>query len=407
MCAQCETTFEVVMLDGEVKTVLPLSTALPQLETTAAPQDYAAPIIDIEPETAVSSAASHTALAAAGDVLSIPHEPSLDYPAIEDAQILEDVFVAPLPQQFAAPEETAAAKETAAPEEIAAVEETAAFEETLAARVEAAEAAAPAEDAEEFAPRLPQEREPETFAELPLFDDAAEPQENRPVAGHMRPAANLDRYALGVRLMRVSPRWLLACSVVFISVIVFCNWITRPTALNDGVATKAATPPVAAPEAIAERSVEAAPADAAQASEPVAAEQVASAPPAPVEEIKAAPAPVAEPTPEVKPTPEIKPTPEVKPLPAIAAPAARNEGNLTLQIGSYNDAEQANDRIVSLRKAGFEARVVRAEIPKRGTWYRVQAGRFTDRSEAASYGAQLRARGMAENFIVTEYQSQP
>jgi cell division protein FtsN len=73
-----------------------------------------------------------------------------------------------------------------------------------------------------------------------------------------------------------------------------------------------------------------------------------------------------------------------------------------VQVGSYPDASQANERVSALRASGFEARAAAVEIPKRGTWYRVQAGRFQTREEATRFGAQLRAKGAAENVIVAE-----
>jgi hypothetical protein len=38
-----------------------------------------------------------------------------------------------------------------------------------------------------------------------------------------------DAYGIGVRLMRVSPVWLLLVGLGFISFIVFCNWLIKPT----------------------------------------------------------------------------------------------------------------------------------------------------------------------------------
>jgi cell division septation protein DedD len=57
-----------------------------------------------------------------------------------------------------------------------------------------------------------------------------------------------------------------------------------------------------------------------------------------------------------------------------------------------------------LKSAGFEARSVAVEIPKRGTWYRVQSGRFINREEAERYGKQLRDKGVVSSFITTDVQ---
>jgi len=76
-------------------------------------------------------------------------------------------------------------------------------------------------------------------------------------------------------------------------------------------------------------------------------------------------------------------------------------GNLTIQVASFNDQSQANDRAARLKSAGVDARVVRAEIPGKGTWYRVQIGGFNSRDEASRFGNQLRSKGVVQEFIVT------
>ncbi len=94
--------------------------------------------------------------------------------------------------------------------------------------------------------------------------------------------------------------------------------------------------------------------------------------------------------------------------PSVVAPptplAEQGVGNYTVQIGSYNNASQAEERAGQLSSSGVEARVVRAEVPRRGTWYRVHAGRFASREEAARFGAQLKGKGAADDFIITEVQ---
>ena len=80
------------------------------------------------------------------------------------------------------------------------------------------------------------------------------------------------------------------------------------------------------------------------------------------------------------------------------------EGSFTLQVAAFSEIAQANDRSTHLKSSGIDARVVKAEIPNKGTWYRVQIGRFTSREEALRYGNQLKARGAMKEFIVTGYQ---
>ena len=89
-------------------------------------------------------------------------------------------------------------------------------------------------------------------------------------------------------------------------------------------------------------------------------------------------------------------------------PASPVRGGLTVQVGSYNERAQAQERIAFLRSAGIEARIVEVQIPLRGTWYRVHSGRFMNRAEAMRYGEQLRAKGVGQDLMVTEFsEAQP
>ncbi len=94
--------------------------------------------------------------------------------------------------------------------------------------------------------------------------------------------------------------------------------------------------------------------------------------------------------------------PAVTTSPSQNIPTAPNKGNLTIQVGSFKDQGEADARAARLRSAvGNEVRVVRADIPGRGTWYRLQLGRFGSREGAMSYGNQLRSKNLITEFIVT------
>ncbi|MGE0131607.1 MAG: SPOR domain-containing protein [Blastocatellales bacterium] len=82
-------------------------------------------------------------------------------------------------------------------------------------------------------------------------------------------------------------------------------------------------------------------------------------------------------------------------------PSAPNKGNLTVQVGSFKDQGEADARATRLRSAGVEARVVRADIPGKGAWFRVQVSSFPSREAAMSYGSQLRSKKVISDFIVT------
>jgi cell division protein FtsN len=111
--------------------------------------------------------------------------------------------------------------------------------------------------------------------------------------------------------------------------------------------------------------------------------------------------------PEPAVAPSVVPVVEKKSEPVIAAPqpASEKAGGFTIQIGSYNVIEEANERVARLQSGGFDVRVVPVELPKRGTWYRVQSGRFASREEASRYGQELKSKGATDSFIIAEVQN--
>lgn len=91
-----------------------------------------------------------------------------------------------------------------------------------------------------------------------------------------------------------------------------------------------------------------------------------------------------------------------KPAPQTEAPPTTpSQGNLTIQVASFNDPAQANERVSWFRSKGVEARNVKVDIPGKGTWHRVQIGGFKSREEASSYAGQLKAKGILQDFIIT------
>ena len=67
-----------------------------------------------------------------------------------------------------------------------------------------------------------------TEAELTSASDGCIAENHR--AWLREPAVPADNYGLGLRLLSVSPMWLLLSGLLFISFVVFCNWVTTPNA---------------------------------------------------------------------------------------------------------------------------------------------------------------------------------
>jgi cell division protein FtsN len=80
----------------------------------------------------------------------------------------------------------------------------------------------------------------------------------------------------------------------------------------------------------------------------------------------------------------VSPAPRQLQLPAKRGPAASASVKLryTIQTASYQDRHMAEDEVKRLKKRGFAAFIVTAEMPGKGVWYRVRLGSFTNRASA-------------------------
>jgi cell division septation protein DedD len=82
-------------------------------------------------------------------------------------------------------------------------------------------------------------------------------------------------------------------------------------------------------------------------------------------------------------------------------------GTLTLQSAAFPDEAGASEFSQKLIRAGVPAYVVPVDLTRKGRWFRVRVGRFTNADDAKKYAAQSRQRakaaGMSVDFIVVEY----
>jgi cell division septation protein DedD len=104
------------------------------------------------------------------------------------------------------------------------------------------------------------------------------------------------------------------------------------------------------------------------------------------------------------PTPQAASTPQATQSPQSVAGAKLT----SLQVASFpneGSAKQFQDRLV---KAGLPAYVVAADIPHRGKWFRVRAGKFASQEEAhqaaESWRKQAAAAGINLQLVPCEYQ---
>jgi cell division protein FtsN len=204
-----------------------------------------------------------------------------------------------------------------------------------------------------------------------------------------------DPFAVGVRVLKMAPAWLLFTAVCCSVLVLMLGWVrssgeveavTLPAKRNDALAAKRAP---AAEESVAKAETTAPASD----SPAKASGQKSTA-------ANDTPAQAAAPAPAPQPAPVEAPKADEKNRVETPAPAAPEGGNFTAQVGSHSDQSEANAQVSKLRAAGFDAHSVAAELPGRGTWYRVQVGRFADKGEAAKTVAALRSKGAAAGALV-------
>jgi cell division septation protein DedD len=243
-------------------------------------------------------------------------------------------------------------------------------------------------------------------SQTPHFVDAvvvdAVVEEPAPIAVAVANVNAPDFYAVGVRLIKMSPVWLLTATGGFALLLLVLSWI-RPAG---GEADAASIPNDAKAVVVQYPEVPAAPVRPSVETPATAAETAAA--PAKVERAEvvpqtheAEPVHAANATPS---TPEAAAAEEHKEPARVVTSSNDAGGKFTIQVASFSVESQANERISSLRAAGFDARSTAVEIPGRGKWYRVQVGRFGAREEASKVAAQLREKGAAASSMVVAIQ---
>ncbi|MFI5298892.1 MAG: SPOR domain-containing protein [Polyangiales bacterium] len=80
--------------------------------------------------------------------------------------------------------------------------------------------------------------------------------------------------------------------------------------------------------------------------------------------------------------------------------SAGSEGGWQLQVSSFKTQGEADTFVTQLRARGHKAHVQVADIPKRGTWYRVKIGPFSTQAEATKYRSAFEAKEKIPGFVV-------
>ncbi len=130
--------------------------------------------------------------------------------------------------------------------------------------------------------------------------------------------------------------------------------------------------------------------------------EVAAAPAPHAEKVEPEPAPADRPAVEV-PTRSVAPNGGLEEAfvraakPSEAAP----NGAWTLQLLASQDRAEADRFASKLKEKGYAPFVVEAQVPGRGTWYRVRMGSFASKEAANRYLQDFRRETQIEAFVTT------
>lgn len=83
-------------------------------------------------------------------------------------------------------------------------------------------------------------------------------------------------------------------------------------------------------------------------------------------------------------------------------PNDENQCNFMIQVASYDNASEAEQRASVLRASGINVQIAKASVLNKGIMYRVQTGCFSSRQTADEYGRQLKTRALIIDFFVVK-----
>lgn len=182
-----------------------------------------------------------------------------------------------------------------------------------------------------------------------------------------RRAGAYDGYAVGRRVLKAVPVWLLLCVAGFVGVLLVFKWASRPVGRAGleadefrNEATNRTPPPTPSPP---DSHAGAKPSN--QSTEEAPREAQTSASAGDTQDARG----------------------------ARGVSEEEEAASFSVQAGAFDDRSQANELVSRLRAAGFDARVVEAEASKRFR-FQVRSGLFQTREDAARLAAQLRSKGI-------------
>jgi DedD protein len=89
------------------------------------------------------------------------------------------------------------------------------------------------------------------------------------------------------------------------------------------------------------------------------------------------------------------------PSPPKPAEASAQGGAFTLQLGASQNRDDAERMVSRLREKGYAPYIIAADVPGKGTFYRVRMGSFATKEAAGRYLEDFRRETKTEAFVAT------
>ncbi len=76
----------------------------------------------------------------------------------------------------------------------------------------------------------------------------------------------------------------------------------------------------------------------------------------------------------------------------------------TVQLEAAQTQAEADEKVAKLKAKGIEAYILKSEVRKRGTFYRVRVGMFPNAREARKFGTSLKQQGLVPDFFIAPFE---
>jgi cell division protein FtsN len=81
-----------------------------------------------------------------------------------------------------------------------------------------------------------------------------------------------------------------------------------------------------------------------------------------------------------------------------ASPPVRREA-FFVQVASFQNTEDADRQAARLKSKGYKVVIIKADIPGKGTWYRVRLGPYRDSADAKSVALKYEKKEKSTTFV--------